>query len=164
MLSDKACSTATTPPTEQQGTCQADSVGNVVQPHSCKFGYEPKVTSTRGEGTTTFICSCVAEKPKCDDGTEGVQTQLGCIPTSAGGFAQWFLNLGIGIGILLALLFIILGGYDVLTSAGNPDQLDEGKQKITAAVAGLLFILLSVLILTTIGVEVLGIDKSKFGF
>jgi len=61
----------------------------------------------------------------------------------------------------LAVLFLILGGIGVATSGGNPDNLEKAKKQITAAVAGLLFILMSVLILDIIGVSILGFDFIK---
>ena len=65
--------------------------------------------------------------------------------------------------IIIPILFIIIGGYGVATSAGDPERLEAAKQRITAAVAGLLFILLSVLILRIIGEEVIGIRPGLFG-
>jgi len=56
---------------------------------------------------------------------------------------------------------LIVGGFGVATSAGNPDSLEKAKKQITAAVAGLLFILMSVLILNIIGGEIIGIDFFK---
>ena len=81
-----------------------------------------------------------------------------CIPTDPVEFAQRALEIGMGVGTLLAVLFLILGGIGVATSGGNPDNLEKAKKQITAAVAGLLFILLSVLILDIIGVSILGFD------
>lgn len=82
------------------------------------------------------------------------------ISTNPKAMAQGFLDFGIKIGTLLAILFIIIGGYGVATSGGNADNLEKAKKQITAAVAGLIFILLSVAILNIIGVEVIGIPFS----
>lgn len=86
-----------------------------------------------------------------------VETPLGDIPTDPGEFARWLLNFGIGLGALLAVLFVIIGGYGVATSSGDPEKLTKAKQTITAAVAGLVFLLLSTLILNIIGGEIIGI-------
>lgn len=80
-----------------------------------------------------------------------------CIPTNPKEFAGWILGLGIGLGTLLAVVFLVIGGVGVATSAGDPENLEKAKKQITAAVAGLLFILLSVLILNTIGGGIIGI-------
>ena len=65
-------------------------------------------------------------------------------------------------GALISILFVIIGGYGVATSAGNPENLEKAKGQITAAVTGLLFILLSGIILRTIG-GIIGIDIKLFG-
>lgn len=90
-----------------------------------------------------------------------VETGLGCIPTDPSDLAEWALNWGIGLGTLLAVLFVIIGGFGVATSAGDPENLEKAKKQITAAISGLLFILLSALILDTIGVSIFGLDFIK---
>jgi hypothetical protein len=102
-----------------------------------------------------------------DDGGGG-ETASGCVDigficlhTDPAGLAGDVLDLGIGIGTLLAVLFLVIGGFGVATSAGNPENLEKAKETITAAVSGLLFILLSVLILSIIGKDIIGIDFIK---
>lgn len=80
------------------------------------------------------------------------------ISTKPAEFAADILELGIGAGALLAVLFIIVGGFGVATSAGDPDKLQKAKSQITAAVSGLVFLLLAGLILNIIGELILGID------
>jgi len=92
-----------------------------------------------------------------------VDIGIDCIPVSGTGLAEVALTWGISLGVSLTILFIIIGGYGVATSAGDPERLEAAKQRITAAVAGLLFILLSVLILRIIGEEVIGIRPGLFG-
>ena len=94
-------------------------------------------------------------------GTEVELPVFGCIPVTVSDFAGRVLNLGIGLGTLLAVLFLVIGGFGVATSAGNPDNLEKAKGQITAAVAGLVFILLSVMILNIIG-ETIGIGNFPF--
>lgn len=86
-----------------------------------------------------------------------VDTPLGPIPTDPVGLAGWVLKLGIGLGSLLAVLFIIVGGIGVATSTGDPKNLEKAKSQITAAIAGLVFLLCSALILNIIGCEIIGI-------
>lgn len=87
-----------------------------------------------------------------------------CLSTDLGGFVTDVLNIGIGVGALLAVIFMIIGGFGVATSAGNPENLEKAKQTITAAISGLLFILLSVLILRIIGFDILGLGEGVFPF
>ncbi|HLD96517.1 MAG TPA: hypothetical protein VI794_02295 [Patescibacteria group bacterium] len=84
-----------------------------------------------------------------------------CLKTDPAGFANDILGIGIGIGTLLATVFLVIGGFGVATSGGNPESLENAKTTITSAIAGLLFILMSVLILSIIGGGVIGIDFFK---
>lgn len=45
----------------------------------------------------------------------------------------------------------------IITSQGDPRRLQSGKELLTAAIAGLLLVIFSVLILRVIGVNILGI-------
>lgn len=53
---------------------------------------------------------------------------------------------GLGIG----LFFIIFSGYNLMTSGGDPNKTQSAKEQLTAAVLGILFILLSSTILRII--------------
>ena len=46
-----------------------------------------------------------------------------------------------------AVVLLIIAGYKMISSRGNPDQLTDAKEMATNAVIGLVFILLSVAIL-----------------
>ena len=91
-----------------------------------------------------------------------VNTAIGCISTSVdtasgNSFFVSILRIAIGLGGGLALLLMLYGVFIVTTSAGIPDKLKEGKEVITSAISGLLFIILSVFLLRLIGVSILGI-------
>ena len=90
-----------------------------------------------------------------------VDIGITCLNTDPAGLASDILGLGIGLGTLLALLFLVIGGLGVATSGGNPENLEQAKSQITAAITGLVFILMSVLILSIIGEGVIGIDFFK---
>lgn len=66
------------------------------------------------------------------------QTDLGCIPEDPVGFVQKFYGIGLGFIGMVALLFFIIGGYFILTSQGDPDDLSKGKSFIFYSIAGLL--------------------------
>jgi len=85
---------------------------------------------------------------------------LGYVSTDISDFAQKVLQFGYGIGTMIAILFLIIGGFGVTTSAGDPEKLEKAKMQITSAVEGLLFILLSVTILHIIGVDIIGVGSS----
>lgn len=48
-------------------------------------------------------------------------------------------------GILL-FFYLVAGGYDFLTSAGNPEKIKSGQGKITAALIGFFLLMASYLI------------------
>ncbi len=79
------------------------------------------------------------------------------MPTDAPGLAAFLVRLVVGIAGGVALLLLIVGGAQFIASGGDPDSLDEAKEKITAAVSGLLLIIFSLLMLKIIGVDILGL-------
>jgi hypothetical protein len=101
----------------------------------------------------------------CHEGSKpGTWTALGCLPNDPRDFVIWILGRAIGIGGGIAFLLMIFGGFQVLTSAGNPERLSSGKDIIGSALAGLLLIIFSLFILELIGVDILGLKNVGFKF
>lgn len=113
-----------------------------------------------GSGSTPLPTAVGSFNPlhKCDNGTEGVQTELGCLPSNPSNLVNAILRILMGLAGGAAILLIIIGGYKVATSQGDPDALEEGRNMITAAIIGLVFVLLASVILGIIGVDILGIS------
>lgn len=88
---------------------------------------------------------------------DGVQTDLGCIPNDPFAFVTKFYGIGLGLIGGIALLFIIFGGYTILTSQGQPDKLSKGKSYIYYAIAGLLLAIFGYVLIQIIAVDVLHI-------
>jgi hypothetical protein len=61
------------------------------------------------------------------------------------------------IGLALGLFFIVKAGYTYMTSQGNPEMTKKAQEDLTAAIVGIVFILLSVTILRVIMKSVIGI-------
>lgn len=91
------------------------------------------------------------------NGEDGINTALGCISVANSGenFVVTVFQISIGIGGSIALLLMLYGFFIVTTSAGLPDKIKAGKEIITSAVMGLLFILLSAFLLRLIGYDIL---------
>jgi hypothetical protein len=53
-------------------------------------------------------------------------------------FPYLFVFAGIGL-----LLMLIMGGFELLTSAGDPKKLESGRQRITYAIVGFLIVFLA---------------------
>lgn len=84
-------------------------------------------------------------------------TDFGCIPNDPIGFVARFYGIGLGLIGGVALLFIIYGGYLILTSQGNPDQLSKGKTNIMYAVIGLLLAIFGFVFIESITKDILRI-------
>lgn len=170
----------TPPPTtngdeDGEGACQKDFFGVLSAcQERCVGGNCLNVGKDPRSDLDLYMCEC-PDSGTTGDGDGGivgkidlpeqkdcVNIGLTCIPTDPKLLAGRVLGWGAGLGMLLAILFIIVGGFRVATSAGNPENLENAKKQITAAVAGLVFILLSSLILKAIS-GIIGIDFSLFG-
>lgn len=107
------------------------------------FGYSLTVEIARAEVTI------LGQKLDCDPALS--PTQGGCgIPQFiklASGIIRWTVQF---LAIPLAVLFIIYGGFVIMTAGGNPSRMEEGKKIMKAAVIGLIIALLSALIVTTV--------------
>lgn len=92
----------------------------------------------------------------------GFNTAIGCIHTSPAAFVKDFLTFIVAISGGLAFLMMLLGSFQMLTSAGNPETLATGRDRFTNAIIGLLFVIFSVLLMQIIGFDILrlpGFDR-----
>lgn len=90
--------------------------------------------------------------------TGKIFTAIGCIPFIGNlTISSFFLRWGIGIGIGIAFVLMVIAGFMVITSAGDPRKLQAGKELLTAAISGLIILIFSAFILRIIGVNILNI-------
>lgn len=87
----------------------------------------------------------------------GIWTAIGCIDRNPESIIVTLITIGIGMGGGVALLMILIAGFMLTTSQGDPKRTGEAKEMVTAAVIGLVFVIFSVTILQFIGVTVLRI-------
>lgn len=100
-------------------------------------------------------CSAGANvKGECTKVDTGLGISIGTDPKS---LLQSIFGLILSISGGIALLLIIISGYRVLASQGNPEALKGAREQLTAAIVGLLFIILALVILQIIGVDILNI-------
>lgn len=85
--------------------------------------------------------------------------QLSQIPTYFGNILQATIPF---IG-LLSFVMILVGGFSILTSGGNPEGIKKGTQTITLAIAGLALSVISWLVLVFIK-NFTGVDVTQFQF
>jgi len=84
-----------------------------------------------------------------------INTALGCVKTGPGGFVTDILGLAIGIAGGIAFILMVVGAIRMLVSGGDPEALAAGRDMLTSAIAGLLFMIFSVVILRIIGFDIL---------
>ncbi len=70
--------------------------------------------------------------------------------TDISSFVTALLNLAIPLSVVCVVVLLVFAGYQLMTSAGNPDKLKESKEVITNAIIGFLVVLMSVAILLLI--------------
>ena len=90
-----------------------------------------------------------------------IATDLGCFPNSPVGFTMKFYGYGLGFIAGIALLSLIWGGYMILTSAGDPGRVRDGKAYIIYAILGLLLAIFGFVFIQTIVVDVLRVPGFK---
>ena len=80
---------------------------------------------------------------------------IGTVPacgeySSLGAFVLKGINLGLAFAGIITALFIILGGYWYVTSAGNEEQAEKGRKTLTNSIIGLVVIIMSFVIVRVI--------------
>jgi hypothetical protein len=76
-------------------------------------------------------------------------------PSTFADYTNRIYQFAVVIGISLAVLMIIFGGYKYMASSGDPQSIAEAKEILIGAVVGLVLILLTRLILASIDPELL---------
>lgn len=134
--------------------CQIEPTDINTDPTSLPFRLCAQINQTENPDAFNQCKKCVGSSP---DNPIGLWTAIGCIPTNSDQIIQIFIKLGLGIGGGIALLMILVASFQLSVSQGDPKQTNEAKDKITAAIIGLLFIIFSITILQFIGVKILHI-------
>jgi hypothetical protein len=91
-----------------------------------------------------------------------VYTALGCVSADNKSVVSIIVNIGVGIAGGIALITLVLSGFQISTAGGDPKKVQAAKELITSSIAGLCFIMLIVVILNFIGVNVLGLRSLGF--
>lgn len=93
-----------------------------------------------------------------EEGSECIDSAIGCFPIVDGDqFLGFILGWAIGIAGGIALLLIVYAGVIMITAGGNPEKVQAGKELLTAAIGGFIFLLFSAYILRFVGVDILQI-------
>lgn len=87
----------------------------------------------------------------------GIWTAVGCIDQEPRFLVAKLIRLGIGIAGGIALLTILASAFSLTISQGQAQKTADAKERLTAAIIGIIFIILSVTILEFIGADILQI-------
>ncbi|MHB8362786.1 MAG: pilin [Patescibacteria group bacterium] len=87
-----------------------------------------------------------------------IYTDFGCVNTTPSGLINFIYILAIVISSMLAFLTLLIGGFLIMTSSGDPDKINRGKTLVKNAIIGLIVIILAVVILGLIG-SIFGITQ-----
>lgn len=90
------------------------------------------------------------------------KTAIGTIPVDTTSLVQIIFRTILSLSGGVAIIMVVLGGYRLSLSQGNPEKVQQAREAITSAIVGLLFIIFSVTILQIIGIDILGLT-SVFG-
>lgn len=92
--------------------------------------------------------------------TDGIDTALGCLPYKSedGQLAQTILIFLAGITGAIALVVMLMATIQIMTAGGNPEQVKKGKELLTGAITGLLFIIFSVTLLRMIAGDIIVLE------
>lgn len=107
------------------------------------------------------------EKYKNSDGTinlrdndikcAGINTAIGPIDTEPTAFVRKVFEVVLGLAGGIALVLIMISGYKLMASQGNPEAVQGAREQLTSAIVGLLFIIFSFVILQVVGADILRI-------
>lgn len=84
------------------------------------------------------------------------------IPTSMGGFIGNILPYVFGVAGIALLIYLILGGLQIMTSRGDPKAMQSAQAKITNALIGFVIIIFAYFIVQIFG-QVFGIQSTFLG-
>lgn len=70
--------------------------------------------------------------------------------STATGIIMQIINIALAVAGLIAVLFLLIGGFRYITSAGNEETAEQAKKIITNAIIGIVIIILSFVIVRVI--------------
>ncbi len=143
--------------TEKTGEKNFDADPSLINATTCTNGKSPDgkpCTNSSGQ-------FCNPDSGDKDNNGKGILTAIGCVPTEPAALVGAILRIGTMAGGGIALLLMISGAFQMMTSAGVPDAVKKGREQFTSALIGLVFIIFSLALLQIIGVDILAIPGFK---
>ena len=97
----------------------------------------------------------------CADYSKEIMTDFGCFPNNPIGFAQKFYGYGLAFVAGISMITLILGGYSILTSRGEPGRVNIGKSYIFYSITGLLLAIFGWVFIEVVVVGILRVPGFK---
>ncbi len=88
------------------------------------------------------------------DNVRVTQDKISTLPKCVNRIYIWSL----GLSVLLALFMMVLGGYYLMTAAGNAEQATKGKEYITSSIIGVTILFLAYLLLNEINPDLVNFN------
>ncbi len=92
---------------------------------------------------------CVSNQCVCSGGNGDTQ-EISGDPNALNELTTIIFNILMPASVIIGILLIVKAGYTLMTSQGDPAKTQDGKEQLTSAIMGLLFVLLSIGILRAI--------------
>lgn len=119
------------------------------------FFFVPNFSPVQAQGTTSpGVTACPPNSPNCAQ--EGLNAIGSAFPGgvkqnySIRDIARTVIEWALYLAAIIAVIFIIIGGFMYITSAGNEGQAGKGRTTLVNALIGLAIIILSYLIVQVV--------------
>ena len=107
-----------------------------------------------------YTCSDIQPvTEKCKNGS--CETAIGSVSYTPEGFLKSALSLIFSLAGGILLVFLILNGYRLAVSQGDPEKIKEARESIMSAIAGLFMVIASLAILQLVTVNILQLPGFK---
>jgi hypothetical protein len=118
------------------GACSCTGINNSIPPNSAWCNNDPNLVYSNGVCLPKEATACNKDSLACTSTlTEGIVKVIKLLLTLSG---------------MISVLFLIIGGFWYMTSAGNEEQAEKGKNTITNFFLGLVIIILSYAVVTIV--------------
>ena len=107
------------------------------------------MTAVLAAGLAPFVASAQFVVPDTDN--TGLPND-----TSINDFIIRIINILLGVVGIIAVLFLIIGGFRYVTAGGNEESAESGKKTIINAIIGIIIVILAFVIVRVVATAVLG--------
>jgi hypothetical protein len=125
------------------------------------YWYDPNYFARLKGGEPAKCTALFVQKDLFGKPVDGVNTFFGCLPGSINGLVAFALRLLVGLAGLITFIIILINLLKIVGNSTNPDVVTDSQKKLTSAVITFIVLVLSVTILSIIGLQIL--DLGEYG-